>query len=757
MDDEAPRANETENGKVNTAIQVYGGDGNVPAPYVPRAAEAVADRIDLRTLFAMFRRRIGIFLAVLLAVLVIGLVLTMRQTPMYMASAQVALDVDQPQLTPVAAGERPDLKGEPTANFVDTQVEIIKSQEFAQRAVKALNLASDPRFAVAQEPQGLGAWLSGLVTARPRQAPPTAADAQAAAAEYLRSGIVATRVASTYALDISFTGPDPDEAVRIANAYAKLYTSGSLTEKQAESKAANAMIAQRLETLRVQAQAADAAEQRYRMQNNLPSTQGLSLTEQEISSYNTQVAESRAQAAEDQARLATAQAQLRSGSAGDDVGEALGSSVVADLRGEQARLASEVAQLTTRYGARHPDVQRAKNQLATIDRRVAEEIRRVISNLAAKARVSQQRLASLTGTLQTAQSSLANNNAALVGLNELVQRNATAKSLYESYLTKYQEQIARLGTEQADASVLQYASDPGGPVSPNLFLNMLLALTLGVGLGLAAAFVTEMTFPGITTGDEVEQRLGVNYLGSVPLIESVMKTSDSPAVAVVSEPRSAFAESIRSLRASIQFATSTPPRVIAITSALPQEGKTTISICLARSMGQSGERVVLVDCDLRRHGVSRFLRADAERPGLIKVLRGEATLEQALVPDSATGMMVLPVAGGDDFDAELMIGEKMDALLEQLKARFDVVLLDTAPVLPIADARLILGKADAAVFAMRWRKTPDHAVRSALRLLPLDRVQLAGVVLSQVDIRKQARFGYGDESYYYREYKSYYA
>jgi len=104
-----------------------------------------------------------------------------------------------------------------------------------------------------------------------------------------------------------------------------------------------------------------------------------------------------------------------------------------------------------------------------------------------------------------------------------------------------------------------------------------------------------------------------------------------------------------------------------------------------------------------------------------------------------------------------MIGDKMDGLLDALRDRFDVIVLDTAPVLPIADARLMLGKADVAVFVARWRKTPDHAIRSALRLLPLDRIHLAGIALTKVDIRKQARFGYGDSTYYYHDYKGYYA
>lgn len=748
-----------ENEQVTTAIQVYGGGNAMPiSPYTPQASEVAQDRIDARALVAMFRRRLGIFLLVFLSILIIGLALTFRQTPSYTAVAQVSLNVKQSALTPAGVGERPDLdRAEPSANFVDTQVEIIRSEAFARRVASALALPTDPRFTSLQEPHGIRTWITSWFTAPPKVARPTAAEAEAAAITYVQDGVTATRLNSTYALHISFSDTDPAMAARIVNEFARQYTEGSLAKKQVENRDSTAMIARRAEDLRARWQAADAAEQRYRIQHNLTSTQGLSLTEQEISTYNQAVAAARAALAEDQARLSTARAQLRSGSRGDDVGEALGSSVVSGLRANQSALSAQVAELTTRYGARHPDVLRANSQLAAIDKQISNEIARVISNLAAKTRVSEGRLASLSGTLSGAQAELAGNNAATVELNNLAQNNKTARSTYESYLTRYQEQLARLGTEQADASVLKLAAIPDTPTSPNILLNLILTTVLGFGFGLVAAFLTEMAFTGLTTGDDIEQRLGVRYLGAVPLLASVTKSAKSPPSAIAAEPRSAFAESIRSLRASITFAAHAPAKVIAITSALAQEGKTTTSICLARSMGLAGEKVVLVDCDLRRHGVSRFLRTEADRPGLMQVLRGEATLEAALVEDTATGMMVLPIAADDDFDGDLMIGDKMDGLLDALRDRFDVIVLDTAPVLPIADARLMLGKADVAVFVARWRKTPDHAIRSALRLLPLDRIHLAGIALTKVDIRKQARFGYGDSTYYYHDYKGYYA
>jgi capsular exopolysaccharide synthesis family protein len=706
----------------------------VPATFETRVPPPANDRIDLRLMTAIFRRRIGVFLAVLLAVLAAGAVLTALQTPSYIATSEITLNSKIQPIAPVGTTDRLEPASIPNETYVDTQVAIVTSEANIAAVVDGLGLVRQPRFTTGATP----------------------AEARADAMEYVRSGVSARRLGTTYGTGIAFESTDPDEAARIANAFAEQFTTGALGEKRDDARKSNALLSDRLNQLRDRALLDTAAVQRYRIANNLLTTTGSSLTEQEISAYNQQVTAARAQSVEDVARLDSARRQLRSGSVGDDVGASLGSPVIATLRTQQATVAGEVASLTARYGTRHPDVIKAQAQLSSINGQIAAEITRVISGLEAKVHVSQDRLASLSGSLNQSRSALAGNNAAMVGLQDLEKRAETSNALYQSYLNRYKEMAAREGTEQADADILHRAEVPGRASSPNIILNGVLALALGVGLGTAGAFLAELTFSGLTTGDDIEQRLGVRYLGSIPALDSVSKGSgNKPMTAILEDPKSAFAESFRSLRASIAMNT-TRAQVIAITSSLPEEGKTTTAICLARSMALSGDSVLLVDCDLRRQGVSRFLRGDGDRPGLMEVLRGTATLDQALVVDPATNLNILPLASEGDDAPELLTGDEMDRLLEQVRERFHATIIDTAPVLPIADARLVLGKADASVFVVRWRKTPEAALRSALRLLPTDRVELAGVALTRVDMRKQAKFGYGDDSFY-NSYKSYYA
>lgn len=723
---------------MNTAIGLYGASGGGAPGMVPalafesRMPPPAADRVDLRLLMAVFRRRLGVFLAVLLAVLAAGGVLTALQHKTYLARAEVTLNSRTQAVTPTSVSDGPVQAAIPSEGYVDTQVALVTSEANLAAVAGKLGLAREERFA--RSPLG----------------------ADAAAIAWLRKGVIAIRISTTYGIAITFEDSDAVRAARIANTFAEQYTAGALEAKRLAARHTTTTIAERLEQLRQQALADTAAVQRYRIGNNLLSTTMGTLTEQEISTYNQAVTTARAEASEDGARLDAARRQMALGGSAGGVGEVAVSPVIGSLRAQQATAAGELASLSARYGQRHPDVLRARATLNSIDARISDETQRVLSSLEARARVSQQRLASLSGSLNQSRGTLEQNNAAMVGLQDLDKRAETSNALYESYLNRFKELTAREGTEQADADMLHPASVPLRPTSPNVVLNMILSVALGLGLGIAAAFAAEMTFSGLTTGDDIEQRLGVRYLGSIPTLGSVSRGSEKvPMTALLEDPRSAFAESFRSLRASIAMNT-VKARVIALTSALPDEGKTTTAICLARSMALSGDRVLLIDGDLRRQGVSRFLRGDASRPGLMDVLGGSATLADAMVVDPATGLHILPFAESSNDAPEMLTGDEMDRMLADAREQFDAIIIDTAPVLPIADARLMLRKADASVFVVRWRKTPEAALRSALRLLPDDRVQLAGVALTRVDMRKQARFGYGDDAFYH-SYKRYYA
>jgi capsular exopolysaccharide synthesis family protein len=570
-------------------------------------------------------------------------------------------------------------------------------------------------------------------------------------------GLTVRRSGLTYVIGVNYESRDPQKAAAVANKYADLYLLEQLEAKFDATQQATDWLNSRLGQLRDQVVADEAAVQQYKIANNLLSASGTSLTEQEISNFNQTLAQARAQVAEDDARLNTAKQQMARGSTGEDVGEALTSPVIQQLRSQRAEVSARVADLQGRYGERHPEMLKAKRQLSDIDAQIQAEVKRLISNLDAKAQVSRQRAAAMAGSLGGAKGTLAANNRATVRLNELARKAEASKTLYESYLSRYKETSTQQGIEQSDGRVVSRAKIPTSPSSPRMNLNLAIGFILACGAGLAAVALAEVLDAGLATAEDVERRLDTAYLGAIPLLSSVAEdTSMSPIDHVMAKPLSSFSEAFRNLRASIVYSRlGEPVRVVAITSALPGEGKTTTSICLGRVAALQGTKVIVVDCDLRRRTVNRLLRTEPT-VGLLEVLSGEATLQQAVAVDSDTGAHFLPLAKSAFTPKDVFGTAAMDRLLADLRARYDLVILDTAPVLPVADTRVLAPKADTVVFLARWRKTPQHAIEAAFRLLAGTGAHLGGVALTQMDMRQQSRYGYGDPGFYYAEYKKYY-
>jgi succinoglycan biosynthesis transport protein ExoP len=513
--------------------------------------------------------------------------------------------------------------------------------------------------------------------------------------------------------------------------------------------------------LRDQLQTAEAAVQQYKIANNLMSAEGATLTEQEISGLNQQLASARAQQAESDARLNIARSQLARGSTGEDVGESLNSPVVQQLRKQRAEQSAKVADMSGRYGDRHPDLLKAKRELADIDGQIQAEIRRIISNLEAQAQVARQRTGSMAGSVSQSRGALAGNNRASIKLNELERKAESVRTLYESLLARFKQTSNSQGIEQADARVVSRAKIPTSPSYPKPSLNLALGLVLALGAGAASVVLAEILMAGLFTEDEVERRIGLPYLGSVPLLSSALDDAKlargmSPPDYLLAKPLSTFAESFRKLRAAILFSkVGETIKVIAVTSSLPGEGKTTTTFSLARTLATSGANVVIVDCDLRQSAINRFL-PEVPTQGLLEVLNGVCTLDQALIND-ASGAKVLALAKSAYTPRDVLGSPAMLKLLAELRERFEVVLLDTAPLLAIADTRILAPHADAVVMLARWKKTPVKAITAAIGLLQGRGVFLAGLALTQVDLKAQTRYGYGDANYYYKSYRKYYA
>ena len=742
---------------MNSLVQ-YAQPAGLPAPQARRGEPPPSEDegLDFASLFEAARRRYGIFLLVFLVMLGLAVALTLTQKPRFTATSSVVMDPRQLQIFQASA--QPNVSGDMSLSTeaVATQVQLISSRSMAEKVVDQLHLDQEPSGPITG-PGLRGRLMIALGLASPPQ-PLTAQERHEAFVDLVLSRVAVERLGLTYVIGIGYTDPKPARAAAIANAFSQAYIEESLQGKSDATRQAGGYLNDRLRELSNQAAADAGAVQQYKVGHNLLGTNGATLTEQEISNLNAQIATARAEAAADQARVETARAQLKHGSAGDDVGAALTSPVVQSLRSQRAQISGQLAELNSRYGPKYPDVLKAQQQLSDLDVQIRGEIKRVISNLQASAQVSAGRLSSLEQTLGQSRGVLATDTQSQAGLIELQQKATASQALYDNYLARFKEIMASAGTEQSDARIVALAQVPQVPTSPRIVLDLALGVIVAGVFGVIAGVIAELMDRSLASGLEVERRLRTSYLGSIPLLGSVARGNRrQPADYVIANPFSVFSEAFRNLKVSVLQARETSgSAVVAVTSPLSGEGKTTTSVCLGETSSLQGARTIVVDCDLRRRTLQRFLERTPE-VGLVELISGQATLDEVVMVDEKTGLHFLPLAQGKLTANDVFGGEAMDELLIELRRRYDFIILDTAPLLALADARTLAAKCDAVVLLCRWRKTPQDAVKSALRLLQTSGAPMAGVALTRVDVRKQSAHGYGDSTYYYRESAEYYA
>jgi succinoglycan biosynthesis transport protein ExoP len=393
-----------------------------------------------------------------------------------------------------------------------------------------------------------------------------------------------------------------------------------------------------------------------------------------------------------------------------------------------------------------------------VRRQIQLEIDRVLSSLEGEVHVAQSNLGSLVGSQQQSRSKLAGNASAQVGYMELDRKATAARTIYEAFLNRSKGTAARDGIDAPGATVSAVATIPRAPSSPNTKLAFLMGSVAALLAGLASVGAAEFLDGGIRTKLDVEKRLGARYLGAIPDVESTLdglKVTEAPQDYVVSHPLSTFAEALRSLRASATLRGNRRPKVIALTSPLPREGKTTTAVCLARALAMSGASTVLVDCDLRRHSASDIV-LDGRSGRLAEVLGGTLTVDAALLTDNLTDLQLLCTSEAAAEGRDLLAAELIGPLFAELRGRFDFVIIDTAPVLGIADARAVASQADAVILLARWGQTSLRAADTALDLLIGAQAKVIGVALTMVNIRKYASTGHEDLYGYHKKFKGYY-
>jgi capsular exopolysaccharide synthesis family protein len=554
----------------------------------------------------------------------------------------------------------------------------------------------------------------------------------------------------TYVINITFWSQDPAKAVRIANTIGQAYLDQQKETKSKATREANVLIKGHVGELQQQVYAAERAVADYKSKNGLLNAVGAPLTEQEISALNTQMAIAQAQEAEQEGKLAAANSQLGRGGSGA-VGQAASSDTIRQLRAQEAALITEEADLAKRYGPKHPAFVKIHDQRAALDKAISAEVQRVISGQQAETFAAASRASSLRASIAHDRNILALNNSAGVKLAELERNAGAVRGVYESFLSRLKQTAVQENLQDADAQIVSPANIPLKPSSPSWLLAAAAAAAFATIAAAAAILLREFLERGVRSTDEAEKTVGLPVIATIPRIAHA-----DPAAYVIKRPMSEFAEAIRNLRTALFLSRNgTPPKIVALMSALPYEGKTTTTLALGRQCAESGARVLIIDADLRRRALTAHLDGPIHN-GLVELVEGRASLEACLCPDRLSDAMILPIGRGSA-NKDVFFSHDLAPLFERLRGLFDIILVDTAPLLPLAEPRIVASHADSIVMLTHWHKTSQSAMQDAARLLRTLDVPIAGLALTCADMKRLDSFGYAARNYGQRaSYAQYY-
>lgn len=718
------------------------------SPEVRRGVGAGEQALDLRALLDVLQRRIKLFLMLTALVTIATIGVALIVPPRYTALASLKIDPSQKgslDVESAASGRAPD------SALVDTEVAVIHSREVAAKVVARLGLVRDPEFNREVKKEDAG---------RP-QVGPTSSVAFEATTDALLKSVVVQREGQTYIVDILSTASEPEKSARIANAFVDEYLAFSYHAKSRAAQDEAKLLNERLGALSSEVQNADERLAQYRGATGIVSggnTFG-TVNDQQITSIASQLASAEGSAAAARSKAEAARKQIASGDR-EAVSEVLNSPVITDLRRQRTEVVRDMSEISAQYGPKHPKSIRVNQQLAELDAQIAAEARRISAGLMSDASAAEAQAARLRSNLDSLRRVQASNAQAAVQENTL-QANAEAKrTIYNQINQAAQEraQLAQIGTSQA--RTVGQATAPAKPSFPNKPLFAVLGFVVGAIVGAAGVFAAEALDSGARSVEDIELRLGLPFLGSLPMLSRqqirVGKTK-APWDYVIHKPISGFAETLRNARSALQLSRRTDTRgeVLLITSSMPSEGKSVTAVSLARVIAMGGEKVLVVDCDLRRNTL-RGLLPEGAREGLVEVLTGKASLAQALKPDAVENLDILPLSGAAFTARDLFGGPPMKELLDHLRGQYDWIILDGPPALVIADTRTLGAMADRVVLALQWSKTSRFAVQTVAQRFQEDGATVAGVLLTLVPPNARTSLSPRDPAYYYENYGRYY-
>ena len=748
-------------------------DRGAPAPQYLSHAEL----LDISTGF--LQRQYPVIVFTLLVMMALAAIYVLSAQPKYTAQAKLLIDTRKVQLFQQQSvlGDSP-----PDPASVDSQVEILQSENVARAVIKELHLTEDPEFmsprgdlvsAIKGIPSAIMASISSLFASSGGQ--PSEYDPTQAAIARLHSDLTIGRVGLTYVISINFRAPDPKRAAQIANAVADAYIVDQLEAKYQATRRAGVWMQDRMRELREQATSAERAVVGFKTKNNIVDAGGRLMNDQQLAELNSSLVQGRAQTAEAKAKLERIEEVLRMGVEVPDatVTDTLKNEVINKLRSQYLDFSRREAEFSVKYGSGHLAVVSLRTQMREIRKVIVDELRRIAQTYRSDYEIAKAREESLTKSLAEIVSVSQTTNQAQIALRELESSAQSYRALHDNFLQRYMESVQQQSFPISEARLITTASPPIRPTSPRTKLVLMLGAAGGIIVGFGLGMLREIADRAFRTSEQVASILHTDCIAVLPKIKGpvtfrshepradyggldhrIIKRDQSLFWAVIDSPFSRFAESMREIRVAADLREPIKAsKVLGITSSLPNEGKSTIAMALAQSIAQVGGRVILLDADLRNPGLSRKLSPQS-KVGLLEVLANQVEIEDAVCFDPDTHLEFLPAVVTERMahSSQVLASEATKILIERLRQSYDYIIVDLSPLAPVVDVRAMTHLVDSFVFVIEWGRTKIDVVEHALGLAQGVYDNLLGVVLNKADIRLLGRYESHRRDYFHNRY-----
>ncbi|MFH1981096.1 MAG: polysaccharide biosynthesis tyrosine autokinase [Pseudomonadota bacterium] len=730
--------------------------------------EQHSEQIDLRDYLRVLRKRRWTIITVFFLIVVSVTIHAFTATPIYEAATKLIIEKENPNVVSIQEVMAVDASG---TDYYQTQYQIIESRSVAREVIRRLNLAESEEFFPKPADDFLSTFIHSIKE--------TVTGWKTALLDLLNSGpkvqsgdiesdyrlvndfitrITVEPVRNSRLVNLKFQAKDPVMASRIVATLAQAYIDQNLEIKLAAIQDAVKWLHQRIDSERIKVGAAEEKLLAYKSAQNIVTDftgENEKITAQKLAQLNTQVVDAESFRVEAETRYRQAVALKGTPDMLDSIPEVLNNKLIMEIKGMEVTLFKRMSELSEKYGSNHPQMLAIQNELKTLQSRKNQEINRVINSLSNEYEVAKAKENSLKDALARQKRESLDLNKKAIEYTVLRREAESAREMYDLLIKRFKETSLTEDMKTGNIRIVDKAEIPQAPVKPRKKLNILLAMIVGLTLGTGLAFFFEYLDNTIKTPEEIKRYLDIPYLGPVPAIEmdgeAVPENGIPFEVETVHAPKSTASEAYRGVRTNILFSSADhEPQVLLVTSAGPQEGKTLTSVNLAVTMAQSGSRVVIIDCDLRRPKLHKMFSLQRDK-GMSNLLVGNMTVKDTIVQTAVPNLWIIPSGPVPPNPSEMLGSNRMKDLLAALRKDFKRIIIDSPPISAVTDAAVLTQAIDGAVLVVRSNDKSREMIKDCIDRLKAVNAPILGAVLNGVDTGKNGYYYYQYYYYYYGE------